>query len=365
MKIEKYNKSLAEGELAVKGISDPYSLFEYKQSQYPIYNASWLQSNGQFNLATIYPSAYEALVIEQDSTKTAGTSYPLPSGGNYIKRGLSVKLSTASYTDYDFVINTENQTFRLPNKVQELTITQSTVPVVGNGKSLGWSDGSTDYGTSSNTRAAVASMFSWNAGALNDTNGTAESPITKGPANNIVMGITKNPNNSGLVANIPSASRLLYFYVGNNVQSLLTIEAQADAILAELSKRPDFAQLNTKITKCPITSSNYINVFEKTELGATQVESASNKEVTYTLPSDGYMFVTINNDKNQQGYTVHVRVNNMEIAHAARCYVGSGGGSFLSVGFIGRKGDVLRIFNDLNTGTHFGLVYGWFYAAQK
>ena len=364
MKIEKYNKSLAEGELTVKGISDPYSLFEYKQSQYPIYNASWLQSNGQFNLATIYPSAYEALVIEQDSTKTAGTSYPLPSGGNYVKRGLSVKLSTASYTDYDFVINTENQTFRLPNKVQELTITQSTVPVVGNGKSLGWSDGSTDYGTNDGIKAGVRSSFFFNTNSLGLNVGT---PVQNGtePSNNIVLGITQNPNNSGLVANIPSASRLLYFYVGNNVQSLLTIEAQADAILAELSKRPDFAQLNTKITKCPITSSNYINVFEKTELGATQVESASNKEVTYTLPSDGYMFVTINNDKNQQGYTVHVRVNNMEIAHAARCYVGSGGGSFLSVGFIGRKGDVLRIFNDLNTGTHFGLVYGWFYAAQK
>ncbi len=96
-------------------LNNPYTLFDSKYAEAPLYNASWLLSNGTYYSKSVYPTAYEALVVEQNSAIEAGDSATLPSGGSYVKRGLSVKLSTdEDITDYDFVINTTDETFRLP-----------------------------------------------------------------------------------------------------------------------------------------------------------------------------------------------------------------------------------------------------------
>ena len=92
-------------------------MFDSKYTEAPLYNASWLLSNGTYYSKSVYPTAYEALAVEQNSTIEAGDSVTLPSGGSYVKRGLSVKLSTdEDITDYDFVIDTTDETFRLPLK---------------------------------------------------------------------------------------------------------------------------------------------------------------------------------------------------------------------------------------------------------
>lgn len=98
-------------------LNNPYTLFDSKYSPDPLYNASWLKSDGTYYAKTVYVTAYEALVVENNTEVAAGSTVELPSGINYVKRGLSVKLSTAAdITDYDFVINTTAETFRLPLK---------------------------------------------------------------------------------------------------------------------------------------------------------------------------------------------------------------------------------------------------------
>lgn len=98
-------------------LNNPYTLFDSKYSEAPLYNASWLVSNGTYYSKSVYVTAYEALQVENNTAIDAGESTQLPSGTTYVKRGLSVKLSTADdITDYDFVINTTNETFRLPMK---------------------------------------------------------------------------------------------------------------------------------------------------------------------------------------------------------------------------------------------------------
>ena len=91
-----------------------FTLLESKYSDKPLYNESWLLSNGQYNAKAVYPTVYEALQVEYNTEIEAGTTVTLPSGVSYTKRGLSVKLSTETYTDYDFVLNTADETFRLP-----------------------------------------------------------------------------------------------------------------------------------------------------------------------------------------------------------------------------------------------------------
>ena len=83
-------------------LNNPYSLFDSKYSDHELNNLSWLKSEGQWNAKAVYPTAYDKLLKVYNGTETV--------------EGLSVKLSTETYTDYDFVLNTANETFRLPLK---------------------------------------------------------------------------------------------------------------------------------------------------------------------------------------------------------------------------------------------------------
>ena len=76
----------------------PFTLFESKYSEVELNNASWLLSSGQWNSRELYPSAYNELVraYSEGSSK------------------LSVKLHISEYSDYDFVLNLNDETFRLP-----------------------------------------------------------------------------------------------------------------------------------------------------------------------------------------------------------------------------------------------------------
>ena len=81
-------------------LNNPYSLFDSKYSDHELNNLSWLKSEGQWNAKSVYPTAYDKLLKVYNGTETVV--------------GLSVKLSTEEYTDYDFVLNTADETFRLP-----------------------------------------------------------------------------------------------------------------------------------------------------------------------------------------------------------------------------------------------------------
>ena len=83
-------------------LNNPYSLFDSKYSDHELNNLSWLKSEGQWNAKAVYPTAYDKLLKVYNGTETVV--------------GLSVKLSTETYTDYDFVLNTADETFRLPLK---------------------------------------------------------------------------------------------------------------------------------------------------------------------------------------------------------------------------------------------------------
>lgn len=106
-------------------LNNPYSLFECKYSDHELFNLSWLVSNGSYNGSNaVHPSAYQALLVEKNAEVAIGSTVTLPSGINYTKQGLSVKLSTETYTDYDFVVNPANETFRPPIKPNNLNNTR-------------------------------------------------------------------------------------------------------------------------------------------------------------------------------------------------------------------------------------------------
>ena len=107
-------------------LNNPYSLFECKYADHELFNLSWLVSNGSYNGSNaVHPSAYQALLVENNAEVAIGSTVTLPNGVKYTKQGLSVKLSTDSdITDEDFVVNPADETFRLPIKPKNLNNTR-------------------------------------------------------------------------------------------------------------------------------------------------------------------------------------------------------------------------------------------------
>lgn len=66
-------------------ITNPYTIFDAKQSQYPLNNLSWVCSKGQWNPKSMYTYAYEALLVELNNSIETNTTVTLPSGGKYTK----------------------------------------------------------------------------------------------------------------------------------------------------------------------------------------------------------------------------------------------------------------------------------------
>ena len=79
-------------------INNVHSFGDSKYMPTPVNNISWLKSEGQQNAKAVYPDVYD-WILENVNNGVEG-----------------VKRSTETYTDYDYVINTTDETFRLPLK---------------------------------------------------------------------------------------------------------------------------------------------------------------------------------------------------------------------------------------------------------
>ena len=189
-------------------LNNPFSLLDYKYSEYELNNLSWLRSNGQWNSKAVYPAVYDLLLKIYNGTEA--------------KAGVSVKLSTETFTDYDFVLNTADETFMLPTKVK----LASGKAVVGNGMALGLS---TNTGISMSS--GVEYLHSSSASTrylLGTPNYTTPLPIGSpvsgtGVDTDRAYGVSINPEKSGIETS--SLDLYLYFYVGETAQNANLINA--------------------------------------------------------------------------------------------------------------------------------------------
>lgn len=199
------------------------NVYAYGMSQYykgTVNNNSWLKSAGQWNDGTIYTGIY-AWIQERLAAGTDG-----------------FKSSTETYTDYDFVLNAAEQTFRLPLKNGQEGVFANGVK--GNGKALGWTDGTTNLGTVwsdtggglyANVRSANQEIGVAKPGAWKRTDGT-------------VLGLTADPSKSGIIVDstVPDGYNL-YYYIGDVLEN-------ADLI--------NIARLEEKITDLNSPSRGYL-----------------------------------------------------------------------------------------------------------
>jgi hypothetical protein len=237
-------------------LNNPFSLLDYKWSEYELNNASWLLSNGAFHSGTVYKSVYELLLKIHSGTE--------------IKDGVSVKLSTEAYTDTDFVINTVDTTFRLPIKVK----LASGKAVVGNGMALGITNGTTN-----------TSLQAGSSGIMyNDVQGYGKNigvDLTGGTAitNDTSIGVTTDATKSGIETS--SDGLKLYFYVGETIQDANVINASG--VLTRVAELSD-----GYISGLGMPSDRYIDL----TLGAT--------DSTYTAPANGYFVCSLKSTASNQ-----------------------------------------------------------------
>ncbi len=191
-------------------LNNPFSLLDYKWSEYELSNASWLLSNGIFHSGMVYKAVYELLLKIHNGTQT--------------KEGVSVKLSTEAYADTDFVINTADTTFRLPVKVK----LASGNMIVGNGEYLGL-----ERSKFSGTNYVIASNYA-------DTTKGAYLYQNNTGAN---VAVTTNPTQSGIETS--SSGLKLYFYVGETIQDANLISASG--VFTALSNKVGFDDKETII----------------------------------------------------------------------------------------------------------------------
>lgn len=180
-------------------LNNPFSLGDYKWSEVEIENLSWLKSDGGFKDGTVYPSYYDWILANANAGKEL------------------FKKSTDTYTDYDWVINTADNTFRLPTK----TKTASGNAIVGNGMTLGLTDGTNEGGLCTSLNITYG-LFA-NAGALGNAIGSGSTQDEFLPST--LVGITTDPTKSGIETS--DNGLYLYFYVGETVKSVNIIDINA------------------------------------------------------------------------------------------------------------------------------------------
>lgn len=263
----------------------PYTLFDSKYSEAKQYNASWVL-RGSILSKSVYPTAYEAALVEYNSEIADGTTVELPSGGSYTKRGVSggvtVKLSTdETVTEYDWKLDTVAETL--------------TVPTLNGSEDL-LSDRYDDLElkASGSTYTAPANGWFW-IQKLSSSTGQYLTPVIKDSNGNIKYTLTSQPTSIGydaeILAPVSKGDVISIDYsVDGATKSFRFIYAKGNGslyfLVASVAQNVPLANLGrieeTKVDKNSswgFPSNRYIDL----ELGA----SGS----TYTAPANGWYYL--------------------------------------------------------------------------
>ena len=196
-------------------LNNPYSLGDSKYSPVALNNLSWLKSEGQYNSKAVYPAYYDWALINANNGVEG------------------FKFITDEYTDYDVVINSADETFRLPlldgsealpsDKYSDLSldVSGSTYTAPANG----WVVFSRTVANSQ--FISIANLTAGNIADIETSSGTQTPtvtiPVKKGDTYQVLYSGTGATNIFRFV--YAQSNGDLYFYVGETVQNANLINA--------------------------------------------------------------------------------------------------------------------------------------------
>lgn len=233
---------------------------ESKYSDVEPMNASWLVSNGAYHSGSTYGDYYRWLTDIKSGNKTV--------------EGVSVKGVSDVYDDYDFVINTADETFRLPllNGSEDLpdwtNAQRITIPYTSkaNGYITGYSDGTGDvlYKINNALVGETAGTTNWR------SRGNIQILIKSGDVFSLENGTIEETFFSFVPA-VGNGS--LYFYIGDTLQDPAVINA--GAVLSEV----DEVKRRQSVIDIPSTSGT-VTLADNTIYKGTMTDT-----MTFVLPT--------------------------------------------------------------------------------
>lgn len=301
-----------DGTLSASGtVVAALPLFIFVWSIHKINDVSFLLANTfSWQSGYVYEAAYQHVVNDisgiTPSTETISgitiTYYQANDGDKIVladQETAVMNIYNATGDAKYFILDTTNTRFKLPrwkhNKYQ------SKAPVVGNGKAIGLTDGTNNYGligSSSSVYNVATTTYDVNVGTDAGNNGT-NAALRK------ALGITTDATKSGIEATLEEDDMYLYFYVGNYTQS--AIEQTAGLNLELFNNKMDRDGSNASVRFATYAELQAeLQEVKNMMLGridyANAVDNISiTRSATYTCPSDGYILllnIAINNNGN-------------------------------------------------------------------
>lgn len=228
-------------------LNNPHFFGESKWSDVEPNNASWLLSNGAYHSGRTYAGYYEWLLKIHSGTETVN--------------GVSVKSVDDEYTDYDFVVNTADETFRLPllngeESLQSNRYDVLTLQATG-GKYTAPANGWFQFNGYATDPAGVVSLIHHNKKLkVQSTAGGNGNPYLRVflpcdredvvRAEHYNLDLSKGSGITDLLFIYATGNGSLYFYVGDTVQDANLINA--GAVLKEIEDLKQNAGVNPSLS---------------------------------------------------------------------------------------------------------------------
>lgn len=309
-------------------------LLSFMWADHLLNDMSWLRADTfSWQDGTTYSLIYNELLSEYNNSASVSET----EGSITFKRtpkGYKIALATQETaiaekyaTDgiaWYYILDTTNQRFKLPRMKHKYWKDQTTIPVMGNGMTMGITDGVKNKGL---TYITTYGYYSYAASNTNVPVGTTVSGSGVGFNSSTAVGLSKDSTQSGVVADVSDVNIetgfYLYFYVGGFTKSA---EAQTAGLNSEL--------FNGKVD-LNFNNMNPSQTAKNTIVGWGMPDYSASVAVTmpYTAPSNGW-FVASN-----QATSTIVKINNVQVAMGSWA-AGSWSGN-LNCQIMVAKGDVI------------------------
>ena len=297
--------------------NDTIPLFTGMYFDFKPNNVSWLKAGEQQNSGGIYKTCYDTLV-------------EIVNGVNNYDLKVINKTDMVSGVVYDeyWVLDQDNLTFTTPLTISSRSY-ESIAPVVGNGMTLGLTDGTNNYGVQTVSGGGTTGFLGFYEGNYGQPVGNIGDNYSK-TTNYQSHGITTNPEKSGIEAHlVENTTAQLYFKVANAVQNLELLDA-GEVLEGLANIIPDNSSL---ISGYVLPSNRYVDL----ELGANGS--------TYTAPANGWAVLSAKLTSGK-----HISIYNPVTKIGATAMFNTSSGYMQ--GFVNvpcKKGDIFAIYHNSPT----------------
>ena len=190
-----------------------------------------------------------------------------------------------------FVYDSVNNTVRLPKYNSKIYTGGGTAPVVGNGMSLGLTNGTTNFAIRSYSQNAYLHPTGAYGQPIGSDIGTAPSVN-----NDKSIGITLDATKSGIIAQLSDITTSLdcYYYIVIATSTKTDIQVDIDEIATDLNGKADIDLTN--VTDAAKVLMSGMAMPSDTYIDLTLGTSGT----TYIAPADGYFYIVLNTSGNGQ-----------------------------------------------------------------